>query len=83
MENNPPYRSADLIRERKIVSDEKNDTENLNFEKTRDYAANSIAGTKVRDFIDQKEIDALLTETNESAMLKELYKLEQEHIDNE
>lgn len=83
MERNPPYRSEELIRERKIISDERNDTDDLNFGTSDYYKNDYFVCHKIRNLIDQNEIDALSSGTDESDMLKELDKLEQEFIDNE
>jgi len=72
-------RPAELIRFRKMLSDAKNDTNELTFD-TVNHNSNAAAYNKVRDKKDDAYIDNLMKSDNNSDMLAELELLEADHI---
>jgi len=71
-------RPGELIKFRKMLSDVKNDTNELNFD-TVNHNSNAAAYNKVRDKKDDAYIAKLELSDNDSDMLAELELLERDH----
>ncbi len=65
------YRPEELTTQRKIISDAKNDTDDLTFHNKDKVSKRGIAYTKVRDIKDDLELEAL-AENGDRAYLESL-----------
>jgi len=67
------YRSSELMSSRKLASDIKNDTEDLNFTITKIGSAHGRFAKKVRNYNDDKELAGLISGDDEWSHCKDIH----------